>query len=511
MTTADTARLKRTPLRSGARLTASSSLRWWNSLHFRLAVAINLLAIGVLGSFWLLDYRHQRTAYVGVEIARLREEAKVLRAAQTQLSEPHDFQTFLDAFCRQMGVTASPGHHIAIFGPKGDVVARAHERASAALEEKMAAGNAVANTFTLDGEAYLAVSVPGPRGRRIAVAQALAPIEEIVRAQAISRAVSLAILALLVFGATAILVLRWVRDPLRALVTCIRGLGHRRFDVRVRPSGSPELRYLADGVNEMARALESAEKDRAAQMRRAREIQARLLPRNGAMHGPYEITACFRPADSVAGDLYDIIELANGSLLLAVLDVCGHGVAAALYTALLRTVLRAQAKLTPRLDRIVQAMNRELAGVVGHSGEFATCFLLRLDPNTGTLEYVGAGHDPAIAIGAAGSPRLFEGTGLPLGIRADEPYPVTTAALRPDERLFLYTDGLHEVFNASGVRFGRQRLIELLSRTVAREPAGQLNDVIRDVESFVDNRSFDDDVTLVCVCRKSPAAATELN
>lgn len=496
---------------SGAAMPTSPDLHWWNSLHFRLAVAINLLAIGVLGSFWVLDYRHQRAAYADVEIARLREEAKVLQAARTQLTKPEDFQKFLDAFCRQMGVTASPGHHIAILGPDGNIVARAHERASAALEEKMAAGNAAANSFMLDGERYLAVSVLGPGGGRIAVAQALAPIGEIVRAQAISRAGSLAILAVLVFGATTVMVLHWVRDPLQALVARIRELGHGRFDVRVRPSGSPELRYLADGVNEMARALESVEKDRAAQMRRAREIQSRLLPRNGAKHGPYEIAAVFHPADSVAGDLYDIIELADGSLLLAVLDVSGHGVAAALYTALLRTVLRAQAKLTTDLNHITQAMNNELAGVVGSSGEFATCFLLRLDPNTGTVEYVGAGHDPAIAISATGRPRLFEGAGLPMGIRANETYSVETETLRSNERLFLYTDGLHEVFNANDVRFGRERLIELLSRTVAREPAEQLDDVIRSVQSFVSNGSFDDDVTLVCICQRDPAAPNELD
>ncbi len=206
----------------------------------------------------------------------------------------------------------------------------------------------------------------------------------------------------------------------------------------------------------------------------------------------------------MAGDLYDFVELADGSILLAVLDVSGHGVAAALYTALLRTVLRAQAKLTSAPQRIVQAMNDELASVVGSSGAFATCFLLRLDPSAGTIDYVGAGHDPAIAIGQTGKPRLLEGHGLAMGIKSGETYSGATATLRPGERLFLYTDGLHEVFNADGVLFGSERLIELLKETRGREPAEQLNEVIRRVQSYVGNGSFDDDVTLVCIFRRKP-------
>ncbi len=478
--------------------------RWWNSLFVRLAVAINLTTLGVLGVFWLLDHRREYAAHRAVESARLLEEAKVLRVARGRLQAAGEFQEFLDAFCRQMGVTASPGHHIAVFDSDGNLVTRAHERANEGLEAKMAEGRTTEATFDHDGEDYLALRVPAEDGAFIVVAQSMAPVQRIVRAQGLSRAASLGLLAVLIFGVTTIMVLRWVRDPLRDLVSGIRQLGQGRFDVRVRPSGSPELRYLGHGVNEMATALEAVEKDREAQMRRARAIQQRLLPRDGGAEHSFELTAFFEPAESVAGDLYDVVPLPDGSTLLVVLDVSGHGVAAALYTALLRAVLRGQAKTTSDLSLIADAMNEELSSVTGKSGEFATCMLVRVEDDSDALEFVGAGHDPGVIVRADGSVQLLDGEGLPLGIRASEGYATANATLGLGDSLFLYTDGLHEVFDERGIRYGWDRLVELLRSIVHSDADDPLDEAVRVVRAFASGSSFDDDVTLLRVRRSAP-------
>jgi hypothetical protein len=91
---------------------------------------INVTAVAVFGTFWALDYRRERAAHLNVEIARLLEEAKVLRVARTRIQNADDFQEFVDTFCRQMGIAASPGHHIAVFDTRGSLLARAHERTS---------------------------------------------------------------------------------------------------------------------------------------------------------------------------------------------------------------------------------------------------------------------------------------------------------------------------------------------------------------------------------------------
>ncbi len=255
------------------------SLRWWGSLPFRLAVAINLTAVVLLGAFWYADYRRERAAHLNDETARLLEEARVLKVAKSQFEDLAQFQQFVDAFCRQMIARASPGHHIVVVDRDGRVVVRAHERADAELEQAMLDNRGAARRrFLYRGRPYLAASSELPDASAIVVAQSLAPVRRFIRNQAISRAVSLGMLAVLIFGVTTVVALVWVRAPLGRLVEGIRAIGRGRFDVRISPAGAPELRYLAVGVNEMARALGKVERSRQTQMRRARDIQASLLP-----------------------------------------------------------------------------------------------------------------------------------------------------------------------------------------------------------------------------------------
>ncbi|MCH7872855.1 MAG: SpoIIE family protein phosphatase [Planctomycetes bacterium] len=481
-----------------------ASFRWRDSLPFRLALAVNLAALGVFGAFWLIDVNRERRVHVRVETERLLEEAKVLRVARERLASPRQFQQFLDTFCQQMAAAASPGHHIAVFDGSGHVIARAHERADAALEAKMASPNELGRTFVHDNRDYLSAGVSSEDGTRIVVAQSLVQVEQIIRAQAVSRAVSLGILAVFVFGVTTFIVLKWVRDPLRELVNGIRDVGHGRFDVRLRPVGSAELRFLAEGVNEMTRALQKVEKHRQSQMLRARDIQRRLLPQRYLAVRGLEVFAVFEPTDSVGGDFYDVLEMSDGSILVVVLDVSGHGIASALYTALLRAILRHAARHTSDPAELAEIMSREFEAVSGDSGDFATCFLLRIIEGSRGIEYVCAGHDPAVIIRSDGRTEHLSDGDLPIGIGCGASYFTAAGVLDAGDRLYIYTDGLHEAFDDSGRQFGRERLDELLASTSELDPARQLGDILAAVQAQSQDGVLDDDVTLLCVRRKSP-------
>jgi sigma-B regulation protein RsbU (phosphoserine phosphatase) len=269
----------------------------------------------------------------------------------------------------------------------------------------------------------------------------------------------------------------------------------------LRSRGSGELRLLAHGVNQMARSLNQVEIRRRKEMERARVIQRGLLPRDGHHIEGFELAAAFLPTDSVGGDLYDIVPLADGSTLLVVMDVSGHGVPAALYTALLRTVLHHQACATSDITQIAAAMNREFASIAS-AGEFATCYLAKLMTSSGMIEYLSAGHDPAVLVRPNGNAEILAGSGLPLGIDGETAYQLVKGRSVPGDRLFLFTDGLHEAFDRQGRPLGRPRLVNLLVKTASLGLREQLAAVIRNVRSFQGRDNFDDDVTLLCAGRR---------
>ena len=484
-----------------SRKQATPDLRFSNTLAFRVALVVNLAVVGVLGVFAIIDYQRSRSTHLREETERLREEGRVLRVAKAHSARRDVFQRFVDDFCRQMSSAASPGHHIAVLDRDGKVTLRAHERRDPGLEAKMSAiAGTTSNTFRYKGADYLSVGVHASDGSTIAVAQSLAAVERIISTQRTSRLVSLAVLVVLISGVSTIALLAWVRYPLRSLVAGVAAVGRGRFGVRVRASGSAELQFLAERINDMARSLGRVEARRRAEMKKAQGIQRGLLPRGDHDIKGFDVATIFLPTDSVGGDLYDVVDLADGSTLLAIMDVSGHGVPAALYTALLRTVLRYQAAVTSDIRQIAEAMNHELSGITDQ-GEFATCFYVRLLCDSNEVEYVSAGHDPAIVVRSDGRVETLVGSGLPLGVEDGTKYERHRMRLEHDDRLFLYTDGLHEVFDEHRRQLGRNGLESLVVETRSLLPNEQVRSVVEKVRSFQRGMRFEDDVTLLCARR----------
>lgn len=481
--------------------------RWWRTLSFRLGAVINVTAIVVLGSFWVLDYQREWATHVDREAERLREEGRVLAAARAHLTDNAEFAEFVDTFCRQMRASVSPDHHIMVIGGNDSVIASSRAHTGHALEaELLRRPHAARETFEINDVAFLSVAVPA-QAERIIITQSLRNISEIIRSQSLSRLASLALLATVLFGITTLALLVWVRDPLRTLAKGVAEIGRRRFGVRTRPKGSAELRYLAIGFNQMAAALEAVDKERESQMRRARDIQSRLLPRTHQVRGCCDVTVHFEPAEGVGGDFYDIVPVGEDSTLITVLDVSGHGVAPALYTALLRTVLRHESRLDTDPGHLLESMNREFADVAVHSGDFATCFLCRIDAQKEVVEYASAGHEPGLLITSQGEAESLSECGTPLGVSDTERYVTGTVEFRPGARLLLYTDGLHEAANVTGELYGRERLFENFASTRLAAPSEQVLHVVSSVRAFTASRRFLDDVTLLCVQRTQVGAS----
>ncbi len=212
-------------------------------------------------------------------------------------------------------------------------------------------------------------------------------------------------------------------------------------------------------------------------LKAAAKIQQTFLPRQ-APHVPgADFAWIYEPCDELAGDGLNIIPLGDGKVGLYVLDVSGHGVAAALLSVSLSRLLSAPSEPSSILiqrgdagDRFDVASPAEVAGGLNRlfpfdpaTEQFATMVYGILDPATGDFRYVSAGHPGPVHLPAGADPVILEGQGSPIGL-ADDHYEERLVRLGALDRLYLYSDGIPDATDASGERFGDARLLEAIRR-----------------------------------------------
>lgn len=212
--------------------------------------------------------------------------------------------------------------------------------------------------------------------------------------------------------------------------------------------------------------------------------------------------------EDTGGDYYDFIDLSEvgeGCVGIAIGDVSGHGVAAALLMTTVRALLRSRALRSGSVEPgtlgvLMTEINHQLAGDV-HRGRFMTLVYIVLETETGTLRWVNAGHDPmTIYDPATGAFNELTAVGIPLGIEPDWTYAEQTAPFdRPGSILIAVTDGIWETRNAAGETFGKDTMLEVI-RTNADKPASQICDAVHDaLAAFRGEAQAAADVTLVVV------------
>ena len=232
----------------------------------------------------------------------------------------------------------------------------------------------------------------------------------------------------------------------------------------------------------------------------AAEIWRGLLPRTLPACEGFGMAAWAVPCLQVGGDYYDLLALEPGRIGLAVADVSGKGVGAALLMASLRAWLRAE--LHHGTDLAALAAN--LNDFVHESSDihtFITFFYGELDKETGGLRFVNAGHNPPLVLSRGGLARDLQAGGLSLGMLPGRPYEVGTATLGPGEILVLYTDGITESRNSSGEEFGVQRLAGLVQEEGDKDAPAILEAVFHELAEFAGCAEPFDDRTLVIVKR----------
>jgi serine phosphatase RsbU (regulator of sigma subunit) len=232
----------------------------------------------------------------------------------------------------------------------------------------------------------------------------------------------------------------------------------------------------------------------------AREIQFGLLPFEPIERGAIAVTSAMRPANTVGGDYFDVIDLEPGRLAVAVGDVAGKGMPAALLMALLQGSLRTLLSAGFRGPEVVVKLNAHLCANIP-SNRLITFFYAEVEATTGRLAYLNCGHNPPLLLASGRGPEPLDATGMALGITTETEFESRELELRAGDRVVLYTDGVTEAENVREEEFGPPRLSGWLQAN-REQPAGVLIDgTIAEVLRHCGAARPRDDMTLVCLDR----------
>jgi sigma-B regulation protein RsbU (phosphoserine phosphatase) len=238
----------------------------------------------------------------------------------------------------------------------------------------------------------------------------------------------------------------------------------------------------------------------------ARRIQRSLLPQALPDIPAYSLAFRSDACYEVGGDYLDIVEQPDGSLLIAVADVAGKGLASAIMSMSFRAAFRGMAVTGMPLDELATRMNQHhWAEGEEARRRYVTAIFLRLHPEPGRLEIVNAGHNPGFLIETGKEPRQFNAAGTPLGLLPGMSYTGEGCDFPPGARLLFYTDGLTEVFRGDE-EFGPERLLDEFLRCPSRKADGILDALWTAIEAFAEGGPQADDMTALALCHGMDAA-----
>ncbi len=233
------------------------------------------------------------------------------------------------------------------------------------------------------------------------------------------------------------------------------------------------------------------------QIRHAGVVQRRMIP-TAPPNWPGASFGCiYKPSREVGGDFYDFIELPGRNLGIAIADVVGKGLPAALMMASLRSALRVYTYHIYDVERIMAQVNDHMCGET-RSNEFATVFYGVLMPGARRLTYCNAGHEPPLLV-RDGRVQTLDTGGLVIGVSKGEVFQKGMVELRPGDLLLMCTDGVVESMTFAGEQFGRERLAESCIRHAALDPQQIVQNILWDVRRFIGYSDLADDMTMVAV------------
>lgn len=304
-----------------------------------------------------------------------------------------------------------------------------------------------------------------------------------------------------------LLLIRWVTGGTAAAIRDVAGaaqrVAHGDYAIVLESCRADEVGQLVSSFNQMVQQLEAGMRMRQA-LDLAMEVQQSLLPTVPPRVSGLDIAGRSLYCDETGGDYYDFLQFAEwgaGRVVIAVGDVAGHGIGAALLMTTARALLRARLIQPGSLSQVVADANRLLCMDTAHSGNFMTLFLLQLDASRRQASWIRAGHDPATVYDPCTD--AFSdcvGEGMAMGVDQCQLFQENQLdGWNPGRVILIGTDGIWETENADGVMFGKDRLRALIRSHRDGSAADILQAIIDAIQNFRQTAPQLDDITLVVV------------
>ncbi len=242
----------------------------------------------------------------------------------------------------------------------------------------------------------------------------------------------------------------------------------------------------------------------------ATEIQQSFQPSSPPIIEGYEFQGISFSCYEIGGDYYDFISRHDGKMMIALGDVSGKGTAAALLMSSVHAAIHAQVAAKNTLLNTVTSVNQYLADNTP-TNRFVTLFIAELDPATGKIAYINAGHNPPLIGRSDGTVEQLGSGGFPLGIIPTAEYELGETYLKSDEALVIYSDGVSEASNLEGEEFGMERLTEVIHKNLHKSASGLRDKIESELSTFIQTAPAGDDITMVIVKKTHEVAKVQTN
>jgi sigma-B regulation protein RsbU (phosphoserine phosphatase) len=293
----------------------------------------------------------------------------------------------------------------------------------------------------------------------------------------------------------------FVDDKVIGLIYLEVRLGRKTFnedDLRLLTSlaNTAAIKIQNSRLQEEAAAKQRIERE----MALAWEIQRRLLPEKDPQLPHTQLLGRTVPSRTVSGDYYDFNLRSDGTIDVVVADVCGKGMGASILAASAQAAFQAWAGENFPPDKLCRRLN-DLIYRRTSPEKFITFFEALYDPETGSVVYTNAGHNPGILIRTTGEHELLTSHGMPIGLFPGRPYTSGSLTLATGDLLVLYTDGVTEASNPNDEEFGVDRLVEVARESRGKPLADLELDISTTLADFVAGEAYADDRTIVLLRR----------